>query len=412
MRVLGMISGTSHDGIDVAIVNFAPRDGGAAGGVHAQIEHSASTPYPTALRERLIAALPPARVGVDTVCELDTEIGQEFARAAVAAIAAHREADYDPVDLICSHGQTVFHWVEGGAARGTLQIGQPAWIAESSGVPVLSDVRSADLAAGGQGAPLVPILDRILLRPFVDSGLRAAALNLGGISNATVISEGEDPIAWDIGPANALIDAVVTDSAETPDTFDVDGALASAGTVDDALLASLLAEPYYALPAPKSSGKELFHLSYVREHLSRLRSDDSERAEPRLADLVATLTELTARTVADAIRTADVGVLVSSGGGVRNPVLMRRIAELLPGVRMSTTGDLGVDSDTKEAVAFALIGWATAHGLPGNVPSCTGAAGERVLGRIEPGPGGTLPRGEVLTSIPDLRFETIDGRSE
>ncbi|WP_259363090.1 anhydro-N-acetylmuramic acid kinase [Microbacterium esteraromaticum] len=411
MRVLGMISGTSHDGIDVAIVNFTPGDEPAPGAVRAQIEHSASTPYPAALRERLIAALPPSRVGLDTVCELDTEIGQEFARAAVAAITAHGDAGYDPVDLICSHGQTVFHWVEGGAARGTLQIGQPAWIAEASGVPVLSDIRSADLAAGGQGAPLVPLLDRILLRPFVDSGLRAAALNLGGISNATVISEGEDPVAWDIGPANALIDAVVTDSAETTDTFDVDGALASAGTVDDELLASLLAEPYYALPAPKSSGKELFHLSYVREHLARRGTDDSGRAEPRLVDLVATLTELTARTVSDAIRAADVDVLVSSGGGVRNPVLMRRIAELLPGVRMNTTGDLGVDSDIKEAVAFALIGWATAHGLPGNVPSCTGAAGERVLGRIEPGPSGTIPRGEGLTSMPDLSFETIDRRT-
>ena len=175
----------------------------------------------------------------------------------------------DRPDLICSHGQTVFHWVIDGHARGTLQLGQPAWIAEATGLPVLSDVRAADVAAGGEGAPLVPILDRLLLEPYRAAGVRAGALNLGGISNITVCAPTAEPVAWDIGTANALIDAVVTADPSTTDTFDRDGALGASGTVIPALLAELLAEPYYQLPPPKSSGKELFHLGYVREAVSR-----------------------------------------------------------------------------------------------------------------------------------------------
>lgn len=394
MRVLGMISGTSHDGIDVAIVDFRTVDGGVTG----RIEYATSTPYSARLRTKLIQALPPAPVGFDIACELDTEIGQEFASAAADAIAAHAGAGSGPVDLICSHGQTVFHWVENGHARGTLQLGQPAWIAEATGLPVVSDVRAADVAAGGQGAPLVPILDTILLQPFTAAGTRAGALNLGGISNVTVIAPGADPVAWDIGPANALIDAVVTASPETTDTFDRDGALAAAGTVNEALLASLLAEPYYGLPAPKSSGKELFHLDHVRGHLS------ATGLRPALADLVATLTELTARTVADAIRAAGVEVLVISGGGVRNPVLVGRIAELLPAVDVQASDRIGVPADDKEAIAFALIGWATAHRLPSNVPSCTGASGDRVLGRLTPAPDGSLPAVDALDGWPRVTF--------
>ena len=387
MRVLGMISGTSHDGIDVAVVDFAA-DGATLAG---RIEYSASVPYDPRLRGRLIAALPPALPGFEAACELDTSIGQAFAAAAADAIAA---SGAGRPDLICSHGQTVFHWVEGGHARGTLQFGQPAWIAEATGVPVISDVRAADVAAGGEGAPLVPVLDRMLLEPYRAAGVRAGALNLGGISNVTVCAPGTDPVAWDIGPANALIDAVVTASPATPDTFDRDGALAASGTVVPALLAELLAEPYYAVPPPKSSGKELFHLGYVRAAVSRAGTD------PGLPDLVATLTELSAVTVADAVSKAGVQVLVAAGGGVRNPVLMRRLAELLPGVEVLTTDTFGIPSDVKEAVAFALIGWATAHGLPGNVPSCTGASGPRVLGRVTPAPDGRLPQANRLPSWP------------
>lgn len=410
MRVLGMISGTSHDGIDVAVVDFTLNGPVVDNTVldnpvlRARIEHSASVPYDAGLRARLIEALPPARPGFAAAAELDTGIGQAFAAAAADAVAVARP------DLICSHGQTVFHWVVDGHARGTVQFGQPAWIAEATGRPVISDVRAADIAAGGEGAPLVPVLDRMLLEPYRAAGVLAAALNLGGISNMTVCAPGAEPVAWDIGPANALIDAVVTAAPGTQDTFDRDGALAAAGTVIPALLTELLAEPYYTVPPPKSSGKELFHLGYVREALARVEARAETRAEARadlgggighdLPDLVATLTELTAVTVSRAVAEAGVQVLVAAGGGVRNPVMMRRIAELLPGVEVLTTDKLGVPSDVKEAVAFALIGWATAHGLPGNVPSCTGAAGPRVLGRITPAPDGTLPSAGRLTAWP------------
>lgn len=393
-RILGMISGTSHDAIDIAIVDFARRPGELAG----RIEYCASVPYDAGLRGRLLAALPPAAAGFDVACELDAGIGQAFAAAAVGALAEHAALPGSgPVDAVCSHGQTVFHWVRGGTARGTLQLGQPAWIAEATGLPVVSDVRAADIAAGGQGAPLVPILDRALLEPLRARGQRAAALNLGGIANITVCAPGADPVAWDIGPANALTDAIVT--AETTGTFDRDGALAAAGRVIPELLAELLAEPYYALPAPKSTGKELFHLGHVEAATRRA------GVSPALADRVATLTELTAVTVADAVRAARVSIVVASGGGVRNPVLMRRIAGLLPGVRVTDSGELGVPPDAKEAVALALIGWATLHGLPASVPSCTGASGPRVLGRVSPPPGAALRRPVRLKSWPrELSF--------
>jgi anhydro-N-acetylmuramic acid kinase len=391
MCVLGMISGTSHDGIDIAVVSFELAGTRLTG----RIEHTATAPYRPELRRRLLAALPPAPVGFDVACELDTRLGQAFAAAAAEALEAHRAlAGLGPVDAICSHGQTVFHWVEGDRARGTLQLGQPAWIAEATGLPVVSDLRAADLAAGGHGAPLVPILDRLLLAPLTGKGLRAGALNIGGIANVTVCAADEEPFAFDIGPGNALIDAVVTASADTPDTFDRDGALAREGRVDPALLAELLAEPYYSLPAPKSSGKELFHLDYVNSAVRRV------AAQLCLADLVATLTELTAVTIADAIRAAGIDTLVASGGGVRNPVLMSRLAELAPDVKLMLSDELGVPTDDKEAVAFALIGWGTLHGLPGNVPSCTGAAGPRVLGRVTPAPRAALPEARPLPAWP------------
>jgi anhydro-N-acetylmuramic acid kinase len=356
VKVLGLISGTSHDGIDAAVVDFT-LDGDV---LHGQITAATSTPYDPALRARIRAALPPAATTLAEVCALDTLIGQAFADAAAAA---------PPVDAACSHGQTVYHWVDGTRALGTLQIGQPAWIAERLGVPVVSDVRIRDITAGGQGAPLVSYLDTLLL-----AGLpgRPAALNLGGIANITLPGR----LAWDTGPANALIDAAVVRTGAHPAGYDVDGALAARGRVDDDLLAELLAEPYYRLPPPKTTGKELFHDGYLDPFLGR-----------EAADLVATLTALTARTVADAVRGADVDTLVVSGGGAANPTLMRMLGAELPGVRLVPSAELGAPRDAKEAIAFALIGWQTLHGLPATLPNCTGASGARILGTITPGAG-------------------------
>ncbi|MET7331296.1 anhydro-N-acetylmuramic acid kinase [Nonomuraea sp. NPDC005650] len=386
MRILGMISGTSHDGIDVAVVDFEL----VGGLLEGRVGHTASTPYPAELRTRLIAALPPAQTTLAEMCVLDTLIGQSFADAAAAAIALG-----GPVDLIVSHGQTVFHWVEGTHALGTLQIGQPAWIAERTGVPVLSDVRIRDITAGGHGAPLVSVLDGLLLRAH-EGG--AAALNLGGIANMTVVRGGE-LYAYDIGPANALIDAVVTSRGLDGRGFDADGRIAASGRVDERLLEVLLEEPYYALAAPKSTGKELFHLGYVDSALARADS------APGDADLVATLTELTVRTVARDVRAAGVGALVVSGGGCRNPVIMDGLRAALPGMDVAPSDDYGAPSDDKEAIAFALIGWLTAHGLPGTAPGGTGAREARVLGTLTPGarplalpaPVAEPPRSLVLT---------------
>jgi anhydro-N-acetylmuramic acid kinase len=380
MRVLGMISGTSHDGIDIAVCDFH-QEGDALVG---RVELIDAVPYSATLREAIVAALPPLTTTADAVTRLDARIGREFAAAAATAIRAHEALGLGPVDAVCSHGQTVFHWVEGPVAEGTLQLGQPAWLAEATGLPVVSDVRSADVVAGGQGAPLVCVLDTLVLETLRAQGRTVAALNLGGISNVTVCAPDQDPVAWDIGTANALIDAAVSADPSTPLAFDRDGLIGRSGTVVPGLLDILLDEPYYRAPAPKSTGKELFHAAYLDEAVAR------HGTPVGLADLVATLVELAARTVADALIGRGVDEVFMSGGGVRNPTLLAAIAAASPATRFSTTATLGLDTDAKEAVAFALIGWATMHGLPGNVPSCTGARGPRVLGRVTPGVSGSL----------------------
>ncbi|MGW2477116.1 anhydro-N-acetylmuramic acid kinase [Streptomyces sp. NPDC001665] len=377
MRVLGLSSGTSHDAIDAAVVEFR-LDGDT---LHATLVHAAAHPYPAGLRAEILEALPPGRATLAAVCRLDTLIGQSFADCAATAVAAA-----GPVDLVCSHGQTLYHWVEDGEVRGTLQLGQPAWIAERLDVPVVSDVRTADVAAGGQGAPLVSLLDTLLLGGLPGP---AGALNLGGIANLTAVGRGT-PVAFDVGPANALMDAAAL--ARTGRPYDEGGRLAAAGRPDPALLAALLADPYYRREPPKTTGKELFHAAHLTGHLA---------GRPPLAaeDLLATLAELTARTVADAVRGCGLRTLVVSGGGADNPVLTGRIDALLPETGLLRSDALGLPSAAKEAVAFALLGWFTAHGLPGTLPSCTGARGGRLLGRITPGHG-PLRLPEPLISVP------------
>lgn len=368
MRVLGMISGTSHDAIDVAVVDFTVRDEA----LHGDVVHVGATPYPDDLRDRLAAALPPAALTFAEACALDTLIGQAFAEAAAAAVAAAGR-----VDLVCSHGQTGYHWVEGGRALGTLQVGQPAWIAERTGLAVIADVRARDLAAGGQGAPLVPLLDALLLAELPG---RPAALNLGGIANITVLRPGgPGPIAYDTGPANALIDAAAARATGGRLRYDADGGLAAGGRIDGGLLRKLLAEPYYRLPPPKSTGKELFNAAYVERAVAGRRTSD--------VDVVATVTALTAETVAAEVRRYAVDTLVVAGGGCANATLMAMLSERLGNVRLVPSDEFGAPTAAKEAIAFALIGWHTAHGLPGAVPSCTGARGPRVLGAVVPGRG-------------------------
>lgn len=398
MRVLGLQSGTSHDGIDAAVVEFRV-DGVDPHGatLRGTVLHTAETPYAPELRARLVAALPPAATTLAEVCELDTLIGQAFAEAAAAAADA-----VGGVDAVCSHGQTVFHWIEEGSARGTLQVGQPAWIAERTGAPVVSDVRIRDIAAGGQGAPLVSLLDDLLLRNALPEGGVAAALNLGGIANVTVVGSG--PVqGYDIGPANALIDAVIQDRGLDERGYDPDGRIAASGRVDEDLLAALLDDPYYALPAPKSTGKEYFHLAYVRDHVAAQGRSIAD------ADLVRTLTELTVRTVARDIAARGAAFLAVSGGGAHNPVVMDGLRAALHGVEVVSADALGAPADAKEAILFALIGWCTLHGVPAVLPGATGANAPRILGTITPG-SGPLRLPEPVAGIASLTLDQVGGQ--
>ncbi|TWV34534.1 anhydro-N-acetylmuramic acid kinase [Streptomyces misionensis] len=368
MRVIGLMSGTSFDAIEVAASDLA-LDGETL--LLRPLGHL-SVPYSDDLRDLIAATLPPAATTTQAICTLDTGVGQAFADAARRAL---RQLCGGTADLVVSHGQTMHHWVENGTVRGTLQLGQPAWIAEATGLPVVSDLRSRDVAAGGQGAPLVGMTDTLLLRTLPGT---PAALNLGGIANVTVLAPGAEPLAFDTGPANALLDAAVRHFTGGTAAYDEDGRRAAAGRSNPHLLRALLDDPYYRRPAPKSTGKEHFHLPYLLQALEAAPTPDAD-------DVVATLTRLTAITVADACRAYQVTELVVSGGGTRNPVLMRMITQELPGVRLRPSDDLGLPSDAKEALAFAVLGFLTVHGLPGTLPSGTGARRATLLGSITPG---------------------------
>jgi anhydro-N-acetylmuramic acid kinase len=290
------------------------------------------------------------------------------------------------VAAICSHGQTVWHRPPAGARRGaTLQLGDAATIAERTGCAVVSDFRTRDVAAGGHGAPLVPWADRLL---FSVPGRARALQNIGGIGNVTWLpphGSDEAAFAFDTGPGNALIDAAVELATDRRLGFDRDGALAARGEVDGELLADLLRHPYFAAEPPKSTGREEFGRPFVVRLVEAMRPE----GDRDWLDLVATLTELTARTIADAyarwLVPRGVHEVVITGGGARNPTLVGRIRALLAPLPVVDAAELGIDADAKEAVAFALLAWAHLHGIPANLPAATGAAGPRVLGSLTPG---------------------------
>ncbi|WNZ07335.1 anhydro-N-acetylmuramic acid kinase [Streptomyces sp. 11x1] len=399
MRVIGLMSGTSYDAVDAAAADL-DLDGDT---LTLRPLGRISQAYDDDLHGALARALPPAATTVGEVCRLDTRIGQAFA---AVAVEADRQLCDTKAELIASHGQTVYHWVarcgEGARERGTLarragagavpgttvlgtlQLGQPAWIAEATGLPVVADFRARDIAAGGQGAPLVSMVDQLWLRGRPGTPV---ALNLGGIANLTA----PDGTAFDTGPANALLDAAVRDSTGGRLPYDVDGALAARGTVHQPLLRRLLGEPYYALPAPKTTGKELFHAGYLRAALTGF-------AELSPADVAATLTRLSARTVADATRAVGATEVIASGGGTRNPTLMRMLGVELAGVPLRVSDEWGLPADAKEAYAFAVLGFLTVHGVPGTAPPSTGARHPSVLGSVTPGRHGfPRPGGDTMS---------------
>jgi anhydro-N-acetylmuramic acid kinase len=402
--VVGLMSGTSMDGIDAAVADLE-LDGAVLR--LTPLDHE-TTPYSPELATGLRSALPPSATTLETVCRLDTTVGQEFAAAAARVCGRHPGAA-----LVVAHGQTVFHWVEAsGRVAGTLQIGRPAWIAERTGLPVVSDLRSADVAADGQGAPLVSLFDVLLLGADADAdadtGGPRIALNLGGIANLTVVpgrppsagpagpradhphtlwanrsrSQGAAPsgaIAYDAGPANALIDAAVVAVTGGREAYDRGGVRAARGTIDEALLALLLDDFFLTQAPPKTTGKERYHHAFTEDALDHLGRDLAAD------DLIATLTAHAAEVAAAECRRHGAGEVVASGGGTDNPVLMKALAERVAPARLRTIDELGVASAAKEAYAFAVLGFLTWHGLPGNVPSCTGARHPAVLGSITPG---------------------------
>lgn len=366
-RVLGLLSGTSMDGIDVAAGDVVLR----GSTLELTPIGTAELAYPDQLRAALLDALPPRGCSAQQLCRLDTEVGQAFAdaaRHAITTLAGGR------ADVIASLGQTIFHWVEGSTCRGTLQLGQPAWIAERTGLPVVADLRVRDVAAGGHGAPLAGLFDAWWLGGGADVRI---ALNLGGIANITVVGPSAPPVAYDTGPGNALLDAACQLGGRRQDS---DGELALAGTVREDLLDVLLADGYFAALPPKSTGKEHFNDTCLATALGQVRPIGE-------ADLLATLVELTARTVADACHWHGAAQVVASGGGVRNPALMAALARRLAPTELITSDELGVPAAGKEAYLTVVLGALSWFGLPGNLPGTTGAAGQRVLGNITPGAG-------------------------
>ncbi|MCD9028049.1 anhydro-N-acetylmuramic acid kinase [Luteimonas sp. BDR2-5] len=378
---LGLISGTSADGIDAALVAFddaAPRDAATRSApLQARLLFGRTYPWDPALRRQLVAlGQQDAALTLDDLGELDTRIAEAFANAAGRALA-DSGTDRVQVAAIGSHGQTLRHRPLGRHGDGrwpyTVQLGDPSLIAERSGIRTVADFRRRDVAAGGHGAPLLPALHAALLHA---PGEDRAVLNLGGIGNLTLLPGDGGPVrGFDTGPANGLMDAWCL--RHTGEAFDRAGALAASGRVDAALLARLRAEPWFTLPPPKSTGRDQFHLGWV---------DAALRGGETPADVQATLLALSATTIADALRALQPATarLVACGGGVHNPVLMRALADALPGCVVESSAAHGLDPDHVEAMGFAWLARQTLLGLPGNLPSVTGARGPRVLGGVYP----------------------------
>jgi len=379
LTIAGIMSGTSMDGIDVALVEIA------GSGLMSKIRLLAFAcyPYPADVRNRLLYIASGKAIPAGEISDLDFVLGRLYTDAVIKCAGDFGIA-LDSLDLICSHGQTVYHngTASESAAASTLQIGQAAVIAELTGLTVVSDFRAADMAAGGQGAPLVPYFDFVFLR---DSRVTRAAQNIGGIANVTFMPADcdiDDIIAFDTGPGNMLIDAAVRCFSNGRRTHDTNGEMAKSGRVVPVLLRRLLSHSFYAQKPPKSAGREQFGEHYFAEIISW-----PEAAELAPEDIVATLTALTSETIAAAYRdylprAAD--EIVLSGGGANNPVLVDMI-ERAVGRKVTKFDDFGIPNDAKEAVAFALLGSETIRGVANNVPSATGATHPVVLGKITPG---------------------------
>ncbi len=402
MIVVGLMSGTSADGIDAAVVEIH----GAPPALAWRLRAHLHVPYPAALRDEILACVQPEQGTVDRLCALNFRLGAAFADAALRAIT---QAGVTPaqVDLIGSHGQTLWH-IPTGADASTLQLGEPAVIAERTGIATISNFRTRDMAAGGQGAPLVAYVDTLLLS---HPTLTRAAQNIGGIGNVTYLppttTPAPQPLAFDTGPGNVLIDYAASRATAGEWTYDREGKLAAQGRVDEHLLAELMREPYLREKPPKTTGRELFGASFgarVWEAAQARRLAD--------ADIVATLTAFTARSIAQAyadfLPTRPDEVIVS-GGGARNPTLMAMLRDALAPARTLPSDAFGLGAAAKEAIAFAILAYEAWFHRPGNLPGATGARQPVILGNLTPGrPRPALHDARDLTEAHHPAAEEID----
>jgi anhydro-N-acetylmuramic acid kinase len=380
MRVLGLISGTSADGIDVALTRIE----GAPPRLRARLENFLTVAYPAPVRRAILRVAEGAATTTAEISRLNFLIGELFAAAAIAACRRFR-VPLAKIDLLGSHGQTIYH--QGRASRylgrpiaSTLQVGEPSLIAARTGIPVVADFRPADMAAGGQGAPLVPFVDFLLYR---DPRRGRVALNIGGIANVTVIppaARPEDVLAFDTGPGNMVIDALTRHFTRGRRAFDRNASLAARGRPLRRIIDRLLADPYFLEPPPKSGGREQYGRAYVDRLLNQARN-----ARPE--DVLATATLLTPLSILDALNRyvfprARIDDLIVSGGGAHNPLIVAQLAAGLGRVRLRGAEEFGISEDAKEAFAFAVLAHESWHHRPGNLAAATGARRPAILGKV------------------------------
>ena len=382
--VIGLMSGTSVDGIDAAIVEISGH------GLETSVNLIAfeTFPFPSGVPQRILALCQPDTGRVDDICEMNFYIGHLFAEA-VKHILQKSGMSASDIALIGSHGQTIHHLPKDGSTYhdvsrypSTLQIGEPAVIAHETGIPTIADFRVADMAAGGQGAPLIAYPDYLLFRnPTKTIGL----LNIGGIANITVLPANcslDSVSASDTGPGNMCIDAVVREITEGTERYDKAGMRAAQGTAYQPLIDEWLKHPFFQLRPPKTTGREMFGNTFAMECLAACRKNGLSDN-----DAIATLTELTARTITHYIaqfvaEQSPINRLYVSGGGVHNQTIMKRLTELLTNTAVEPVDNSGISADAKEAIAFAILANETLHGQSGNVPSATGASVRKILGKF------------------------------
>lgn len=362
-RFIGVMSGTSLDGVDVVLA--------AIDETMVAQQASLTWPIPIHLKQAILDICQGQQLTLSQFGQLDTQLGRLFAEAVNALLSQQKLKPQDIVAIGC-HGQTVWHEPTG-AAPHTLQIGDNNQIVAHTGITVVGDFRRRDIALGGQGAPLVPAFHQALLAHPTE---RRMVLNIGGIANLSLLIPEKPVRGYDTGPGNMLMDAWIWRKCGRP--YDKDAQWASEGTVIIPLLQNMLSDPYFSAPAPKSTGREYFNYGWIERHLAQFLG-----INPR--DVQATLAELTAVTISEQVLlSGGCERLMVCGGGSRNPLLMMRLAALLPGTEVTSTDEAGISGDDMEALAFAWLAWRTLAGLPGNLPSVTGAAESSVLGAIFP----------------------------